>query len=145
MSRTVNRGPTPLSVRLTQTERELLLARAGTMTLSAYVKQVLFDGSVPIPRGGGITLANRTLLAHLLATLGASRLAPNVERLADEAKLGNLFADEETVARLVEACDDIRLMHNALMRGLGMREKPAGRHERSASDVFNDAANHGDE
>lgn len=109
-----------LSVRLTSDERDALEARAGGQTLSTYVKQTLFNGPVAIPRGSGITVANRTLLAHLLATLGGSRIAPNLERLAEEAKLGNLFCDEETTGRLIEACDDVRLMHNALMRGLGV-------------------------
>lgn len=131
------KAPAPLSVRLTQAERDALLIRAGSLTLSAYVKSVLFDGPQATPRGGGITLANRTLLAHLLATLGASHLAPNLAQLASEAAVGNLFADEETTQRLIEACDDLRLMHNALMRGLGMREKTASHHEIDATVAFN--------
>lgn len=119
------------------------MIRAGGQALSAYVKSVLFDGPQSLHRGGGVTLANRTLLAHLLATLGASRLAPNLETLAREASDGNLFADEETIQRLIEACDDLRLMHNALMRGLGMKEKTASSHERDASGAFNRSAKPG--
>jgi hypothetical protein len=132
--------PAPLSVRLTQAERDALLIRAGGQTLSAYVRAVLFDGPQPMPRSGGVTLANRTLLAHLLATLGASQLAPNLAQLASEASAGNLFADEETTQRLIEACDDLRLMHNALMRGLGMREKTASHREIEASAAFGKVA-----
>jgi hypothetical protein len=138
--RSVSKNPAPLSVRLTQAERDTLLARAGGQTLSAYVKQVLFDGPAPVPRGGGLTVANRTLLAHLLATLGASRLAPNLAVLADEANSGNLFADAETVERINQAVDDVRLMHNALMRGLGMKQKQLSFHEFKAMEEFNAAA-----
>jgi hypothetical protein len=136
---------TLLSVRLTPAERDALLLRAGGSTLSAHVKAVLFEGPQPTQRTSGVTVANRTLLAHLLATLGASRLAPNLERLAHEAFVGNLFADEETIRRLAEACDDVRLMHNALMRGLGMKEKSASHHEISASAAFNLASKPGDD
>lgn len=134
------RKPAPLSVRLTEAERDHLLIRAGGQTLSAYVKQTLFDGPLAGSRGGGIALANRALLAHLLATLGGSHLAPNLERLAREAELGTLFADPETTTRLREACDDIRLMHNALMRGLGMKEKAASERELEAAGKFNKVA-----
>lgn len=128
----------PLSVRLTQAERDNLLARAGDMTLSAFVKQVLFD-SAP-PAHSGLAVANRVLLAHLLATLGSSRIAPNLAILADEANSGNLFADEETVGRINEALDDVRLMHNALMRGLGMKQKQLSFHEFKAIEEFNAVA-----
>lgn len=131
--------PSPLSVRLTQTEREALLVRAGGLTLSAYVKRALFEAAPP-PPGNGLTVANRTLLAHLLATLGASHLAPNLERLAHEAALGNLVAGEHTTTRLLDACDDVRLMHNALMRGLGLKEKAASQRELDAAAAFNTAA-----
>jgi hypothetical protein len=138
--RSVSKNPAPLSVRLTQAERDALLVRAGGQTLSAYVKRVLFDETLPPPRGGGLTVANRTLLAHLLATLGGSRIAPNLAVLADEANSGNLFADAETVERINEALDDVRLMHNALMRGLGMRQKSLSFHEFKAFEEFNAAA-----
>lgn len=140
MPKPVTRQPTPLSVRLSQAERDHLLARAGGHTLSAYVKAVLFDGSAPAPRANALAGANRTLLAHLLATLGASRIAPNLDRLAHEAEVGNLYADDETTARLREAADDVRLMHNALMRALGQREKSKSRHEISAAKEFGNVA-----
>lgn len=134
------KAPPPLSVRLSQAERDALLNRAGGQTLSAFVKQCLFDTGSVGPRSGGLTLANRTLLAHLLATLGASQLAPNLDRLAQEAEDGNLVADEETTQRLREACDDVRLMHNALMRGLGKKEKPPSRRQLEATAAFNAAS-----
>lgn len=140
MARSVNNRPAPLSVRLTQAERDSLLVRAGGQTLSAFVKQCLFDtGSAP-QRSGGMMLANRVLLAHLLATLGASQLAPNLDRLAKEADDGDLFADEDTIRRIHEACDDVRLMHNALMRGLGKKEKAPSRKQLDAEAAFNRAA-----
>jgi hypothetical protein len=137
MSDTVGRN-TPLSVRLTAAERSNLLARAGGRTLSAYVKAVLFhDAPVTAARGHGLALADRTLLAHLLATLGGSGTAPNLELLAREAEAGNLFCDGLTAVRLRQACDDVRLMHDALMRGLGTKPRDELSQERRVARAFN--------
>jgi hypothetical protein len=132
--------PAPLSIRLTENERETLLERAGTQTLSAFVKGVLFDGAPASPRYSAVNQATRTLLSHLLATLGASRIAPNLDQLAREAETVGLTNDEETKQRIAEACDDVRLMHNALMRGLGLKEKDPSEHELNARGEFNAAA-----
>ena len=129
---------TPLSVRLTQTERDTLLARAGGETLSNYVKQILFDGPPSAYRG--LPMADRALLSHLLATLGGSNLAPNLDRLADDAEMGILIEDKETTRLLRQACDDVRLMHNALMRGLGRKEKAPSLREAGLTATFNRAA-----
>ncbi|QEE19189.1 hypothetical protein FNA67_02930 [Youhaiella tibetensis] len=96
------------------------MARAGSKTVSAYVKHVLFEGAdASATAGTGLAIADRKMLSHLLATLGASRLAPNLDRLAGEAESGNLLADGETTYRLRQACDDVREMRNELMLGLG--------------------------
>lgn len=140
MARSVKQA-TPLSVRLTQAERDNLITRAGGLSLSEFVKQVLFDGAPPVH--SGLAVANRTLLAHLLATLGASNIAPNLDTLAREAEYGTLAVDEETIKAIHQASDDIRLMHNALMRGLGKKERAPSRRQREAMEAakaFNDAA-----
>lgn len=38
----------PLSIRLTQEERERLLNAAGSMTIAAYVRMKVFDGEKPL-------------------------------------------------------------------------------------------------
>jgi Tfp pilus assembly protein PilN len=125
---------------LTPDERENLEIRAGALPVSTYVKRQLFNDQRRAATQFRKASPDRTLLAQLLATLGGSRLAPNLRALADEAEVGSLAADEETVGRLMQACDDVRLMHNALMRALGLEEKPPSRHEIDASAEFNEAA-----
>lgn len=142
MPRAVSKRLAPLSVRLSEAERESLTIRAGAQPLSTYIKRALFDGAAPVSRG--MSREDRTLLAHLLATLGKSNVAPNLERLAQAAESGNLFADEDTTGRLRQACDDVRLMHNALMRGLGKKERTASNREVQARRQFQMAA-HGPE
>jgi len=139
MPRALTRQPSPLSVRLTEDERANLTARAGTMTLSSYVKRVLFEGA-KLARMPSSNLADRALLAHLLATLGGSDLAASLYRLARAADSGSLPVDDETVRRLRLACDDVRLMHNALMRGLGKETREPSERELRASVAFCKAA-----
>lgn len=100
MSRTLAKAVSPLSVRLTAVERANLQARAGTLTLSAYVKKALFDDTPAVAKVRSSTLADQTLLAHLLATLGGSDLAASLYRLARAADNGSLLADEETTRRI---------------------------------------------
>lgn len=140
MSKPVGARSTPLSLRLTPDERQNLELRAGDLPVSTYVKRQLFNDQRQAATQFRKASTDRVLLAQLLATLGGSRLAPNLRTLADEAEVGTLIADDETVHLLKQACDDVRLMHNALMRGLGLHEKAPSQHEIDASAAFNRAA-----
>ncbi|WP_297109185.1 hypothetical protein [uncultured Devosia sp.] len=114
------RRPSPLSIRLSPEERAHLAARAGTRPLGAYVKGVLFSDNPPkvLPARTG---HDRRLLAQLVAVMGRSRIASNVADLASAARSGSIGLDDETLSRIIQACDDIRLMHDALMKAMGKR------------------------
>jgi hypothetical protein len=131
----------PVSIRFSKSEREALTRRAGLNSLSGYVKSVLFMDRPVSDRTAGTTLADRAILARLLAVMGASSIGPNLARLAEAADTGTLFVDDHVTTQLHEACDDVRLMHNALMRGLGKQERAASRREQRAREAFNNAAN----
>jgi hypothetical protein len=60
-------------------------------------------------------------LAEVLACLGSSRIANNLNQLAKAANSGSLYFDQGTKAALNAACGDIRAMRQLLMQGLGMR------------------------
>ena len=64
----------------------------------------------------------------MLACLGASRIANNLNQLAKHANSGSFYFDRETKAQLGAACEDIRAMRQLLMQALGMKlggEPPA--------------------
>lgn len=145
MSGPVATRSTPLSIRLTPDERKNLELRSGTVPVSTYVKRQLFNDQRSAATQFRKASPDRTMLAQLLAVLGESRIAPNLRTLADEAEVGTLIADPETTERLIQACDDVRLMHNALMRALGLREKAPSQPEVNASEAFNRAAEEDDE
>jgi hypothetical protein len=112
----------PFSVRLTDDERRLLEAKAGGLPLGLFVREQVLSGSgghkrrrSPRPH------ADQAKLAELLAALGASRIANNLNQLAHAANTGNLYFDDETKAALRRASDDIHAMRLLLMQALGVK------------------------
>lgn len=112
----------PFSLRLSRDERAELEQRAGTMPLSAYIKSVLFAADAPRyrkRRKGPVS--DQKALADVLACLGSTRIANNLNQIAKAANLGNLYFDEETKRALTRASDDVRAMRAMLMAGLGLK------------------------
>lgn len=116
----------PVSVRLSETERNVLTRRAGSLGLSTYIKSVLFSGAAPQGKARRAT-ADQVLLAHILAQLGTSGLAQDMRRLSEAAHSGSLDLDDLTVLRLHEACKDIQGIHVLLLQALGKRPPPTVR------------------
>lgn len=115
--------PAPLSIRLSDDEREALEALAAGRPVSSYVKSVLF-GMAPSPRRAFRQAADPKSLAAVLARLGRSGLAESLKVLAAQAEAGTLYADAGLRARLREACEDVRAMRALLMQGLGKEVPP---------------------
>ena len=115
--------PSPFCLRLTFEERARLEAEAGREPLGRHIKRRLFDGSAPKktrakPSGG---IKDHRKLAAVLAQLGQSRLANNVNQLAKAMNLGELDVDDETRAALNRAAADIAAMRLLLMQALGLK------------------------
>lgn len=111
----------PFCLRLTKAEREQLEAEAGTMPLGAYIRERLFGENSAPRRKRRRPAVDQTGLAKVLGMLGASRLAANVNQIAKAAKLGLIVgAAPELIQQIVDACEDIRTMRNALLTALGM-------------------------
>lgn len=114
--------PAPLSIRLNDSERQQLTALAGGLPLSSYIKAVLFrDEASAMRRPPRAVCADRQLLGRVLAALGQSRLASNLNQLAKAANSGSLFCDDQITARLAEACREISAIRVLLMQALGKR------------------------
>jgi len=118
----------PFSLRLTAQQRRALEARAGSLPLGQYIRGRLFsDDPRPEPvRRHPRPVKDHKALAEVLARLGASRLASNLNQLARAANVGALPVTPETEAALRQACADIAAMRAALMRALGFKETPRG-------------------
>lgn len=119
------RRQSPFSLRLTFEERAKLEKAAGGMPVAAYIKSLILGGGAPVYRSRGqAPVKDHKALAELLACLGASRIANNLNQLAKAANSGSFYFDRETKAQLNAAAQDIRAMRLLLMQGLGM--KPEG-------------------
>jgi len=120
--------PRPFSLRLSAEQRRALETRAGTLPLGEYIRSRLFsDDPRPEPvRRHPRPVKDHKALAEVLARLGASRLASNLNQLARAANAGALPVTPETEAALRQACADIAAMRAALMRALGFKETPHG-------------------
>ena len=117
--------PPPFSIRLTFEERARLEKDAAGMSLGAYVRSRVFDGSVPQRQTRGkFPVKDHIALAQVLAQLGASRLSSNLNQLARAVNTGSLPVTPDTEADIRRACDDVRQIRMDLMKALGLNGEP---------------------
>lgn len=130
--------PSPFPLRLSAAERQTLVSRAGGLPLGSYIKLVLFGPDAQVLRRPKTVSADQAKLAEVLAALGASRLASNLNQLAKEANIGTLPVTQETEADLRRACGEIAEIRALLMTALGIQKSDPARPVRARS-AFNKA------
>ncbi|MGQ3284185.1 hypothetical protein [Bosea sp. (in: a-proteobacteria)] len=121
------RGPktTPVSIRLTEEERSRLVAEAGKRTLGEYIRTRLLNGENR-PRRWQEPKAEARQVAHVLAMLGQSDLAPMLREMLHAARVGALPMNPNTEAALQSASNAILDMRRKLMVALGLIEGDRG-------------------
>ncbi|MEO0752285.1 MAG: hypothetical protein AAFY25_10810 [Pseudomonadota bacterium] len=134
--------PAPLSLRLSFEEKQKLIEDAGRQSISAYIKERLFDPDTPVKQARGLNpVKDYKALAQLLGMLGSSRIAKNLNELAEAARMGALPLGDETDKALRRACDDVRIIRRFLLAALGIRETDNTTHVcESCSSAFGRAA-----
>lgn len=111
----------PFSLRLTPDERSALEAKAGSMPLASYIKSVVLASEAPKYRKRQKPpVAEQQLLAQVLAKLGASRNANNLNQIAKGINQGTLVVDDELAIDLNAAIAEIAWMRITLMQALGL-------------------------
>ncbi len=119
-----SKKPAPFSLRLTFEERAKLEEMAGDRPLGEYIRERLFEGDeTPRKKRVRRPVKDNKWAAQLLAHLGSSRLANNINQLARAANSGSLPFTPETEAQLSEACHEVRYMRTALLRALGYQDE----------------------
>ena len=78
----------PFSLRLTEEERDRLNSQTGNQPLGAYIRSRIFGKDVEVRRPVRRTRLDHQKLALLLAELGNSRLASNMNQLARSLVMG---------------------------------------------------------
>lgn len=119
-------SPPPFSLRLTFEERARLNDEAGDMTLSDYVRSKLFQGNYNPPkkpkRRRKSPVKDHASLAQVLALLGKSHIANNINQLAKAANTGSLPVNIDTERALNEAANDVARMRKMLIEALDLQE-----------------------
>ncbi len=119
----------PVSFRVTAEEKAQLQKMAGSLAISAYIRQKLFgDGATHrkaryLRKQRKPSIDHETL-ARLLGMLGHSELATSLLALSLAAQSGSLPVTLELTDELHSACDDIHDMRVALI--MALKIKPEG-------------------
>lgn len=112
----------PFSLRLSAEERARLIVEAKGAPLRAYIKAKVLGTALPVGiRRTGMSIEDRQALAQVLALLGQSRLASNLNQLARLAHIGALPMTPETEAELIDSLRAVRGIRILLMVALGMK------------------------
>lgn len=115
----MSRRPAPLSVRFSEEEKARLRQLAGDMPVGTYIRNRALDGQAIARRKRKAPLQDSNALGQVLALLGRSRMANNLNQLAKAANLGTLPVDEETHADIRTACVHVRELRDLLLLALG--------------------------
>ena len=120
-------GTAPFSLRLTPEERRSLEDRAGRQPLGVYIRERLFadeGGKSKRQRAARRpSVQNEQALAQVLALLGQSRLASNLNQLARATNSGALPVNPDTESALAAASADVAAIKAMVMQALGIRER----------------------
>lgn len=115
----------PVSLRMSFAEKDRLEREAAGMSVAAYIRWRLFDPENPPPRTRGKQpVKDHQAIAQLLALLGQSRLANNVNQLARAANSGSLPLTPDTERALNEAASDIANIRKLLLQALNLEPTP---------------------
>jgi hypothetical protein len=110
----------PVTLRLTESERERLEDMAAGMTLSAYIRACLFaQEEKRRKRRPGAVVADKKAVAKALALLGQSRIANNLNQLAYQANIGALAIEDQERAKIEEAYSYVLSLRSLLVAALG--------------------------
>lgn len=113
--------PPPFSLRLTFEERAKLDAAANGVPLGAYIRAILFDEELPkVRRRNTNPVKDHAALGRVLAALGGSHLASNLNQLARAVNTGTLPVHPEIENELREACANVAQMRAVLIEALGL-------------------------
>ncbi|CAA0099190.1 Uncharacterised protein [Halioglobus japonicus] len=116
----------PFTVRFCPDELAELTSRAisAGMSIGGYIRHQLFGSDRTIRRTRGRNpIQDQEALGQVLAALGRTRDANNLNQIAKAANYGALELDDEARAALLEACANIHEMRGHLVMALGVNEK----------------------
>lgn len=114
----------PFCIRLNRCERLRLESEAGETPIGTYVRaRLLGESGLPPRRRLRRPSADREALGKLLAALGDSRIANNLNQLARAANSGAMPVCDDTSRLIAEACGHVQWMRKTLIAALALTPK----------------------
>lgn len=100
------------------------MTAAEGVSISAFVRKCVF-GETATPRKvrARVPVKDEKALAEILARLGASKMANNLNQIAYQANCGSLLMDQQTEEEIRVACAQIVWMRVQLIEALGLKAK----------------------
>ena len=108
--------------RVSEDDYARLLAAAGDMPVSAYIRARLFDEDMKAARKNNKTpQAEQKILVSMLSELGKSRLSQNINQIAKAVNCGMVLMPDEAITVLADAQTEIKVLRTALLSALGKK------------------------
>jgi len=121
MSEKKKSEPSPLCVRVSPEERARLVREAGSMTISAFIRWLLFgDDATPRKRRVKNPIKDYRILAQLFALIKQTQAWNNLNQIARAINSNTWVVSPETEKLLQEACKAIIEIRDMLMKALGL-------------------------
>lgn len=109
-----------VTIRITEDEFNQLVTDSNGTSHSAHIRRCMFGNKTSkrvVPE------ADRLLLAQILAKLGESRIANNLNQIAYHANCGSLVLEDVTIEEINEACLHVAWMRTQLIKALGLKDR----------------------
>lgn len=111
--------PAPFPIRFTEAEKARLRALAGGRPLGTYIRERTLGEVAESRRSRRTPVRDADALGRVLALLGQTRIANNLNQLAKAANTGSLPVTGEVEADLTEACAHVAAIRHLLLQALG--------------------------
>jgi len=113
----------PITFRVSVEERALLERWAAGSSVSGYIREHLFDESIPKRRTRGkFPIKDHKIISQLLGELRRTKIPNNLNQIARAINCGNVIFSPELRTVILNGCADIADMRRMLMNGLGFGE-----------------------
>lgn len=110
-----------LTIRLTDSEWDVLERKARNRPLSTYAREQLLGGDARPRKAQRRPKADDILLAQILAKLGQSELPKSMRTIADATQEGTVVQDGDLLLSLHAACLAIEKIRHDLTNALGIK------------------------
>lgn len=110
-----------IQLRITELDYNRLIDAAGDMTLSAYLRAVIFNRELKKVRVNRKPLKDDQALTQVLNLLMRSNLSQNLNQIAKAAHCGMVLMPDEAIETLEAAKHDLTVTRMLLLEALGKK------------------------